>query len=226
MTVSSDYDDDPDRYRSGMRSMRTHSEDSLYAAVARRLVELGARAVLDVGCAEGALAAALTTGGPRLVGLDMSATMLRHHPNPAVRADGSHLPFVGACFDAVTALNVLYHLPDPLLALREFRRVLRAGGYVLVAAIARSDSPELATHWCRPPTTFDAEEAPDLLRSVFDTVTVHGWDAPLVVLPTAEAITEYLIGRRAPRDVAAAAARDLRSPLTVTKRGLLLVGTA
>jgi SAM-dependent methyltransferase len=125
-------------------------------------------------------------------------------------------------FDAVTPLNVLYHLSDPTPAGRETHRVQRAGGHLVASAIARNDSPEVNASWTRPATSFDADDAPGLLGRVFDSVTVHPWDAPLVTLPTPAAIRDYLLGRQA-AEVAAAAAREVPVPLHVTKRGALIV---
>jgi SAM-dependent methyltransferase len=223
--VPRDYDSEPGRYRMGMRIARAHSAVDLYARVARLLDELGAGTVLDVGCADGVLRAALPAPGPWLVGLDTSHTLLRDHPAPVVQADAAQLPVRDRAVDAVTAVNVLYHLPDPMPALLEARRVLRVGGQLLAAAIARTDSPELAAYWTRPATSFDAEDAPGLIAQVFDPVTVFPWDAPLVRLPDATAIRDYLVGRQVPAEVALAAARGLRAPLVVTKRGALVVAT-
>ena len=80
-------------------------------------------------------------------------------------------------------------------------------------------------HWRRPTTTFDAEDAPELLAQVFDEITVHRWDAPLVTLPTTDGVRDYLVGRQAPRAAAEAAARGLPVPLRVTKRGALVVAS-
>jgi SAM-dependent methyltransferase len=220
--VPSDYTADPGRYRLGMAVAGAHATASLYDLVAAVLTGLAVRRVLDVGCADGVLRAALPA--PWVVGLDRAAPLLRAHPSPVVQADATRLPFRPAAFDAVTALNVLYHLPDPLPALREARRVLRSGGHVVVSAIARDDSPELAAYWVRPPTPFDAEDAPALVGRVFDAVAVHPWDAPLVTLPDAGAIRDYLVGRQAPAAAADRAAAELPVPLAVTKRGVLVVG--
>lgn len=224
MVVPFDYDTSPERYRLSMAVTRAHAEGSLYAVVAEVLAELGARLVLDVGCADGVLCAALPPEGPRVVGLDRAAPLLRAHPSPTVQADATGLPLRGASVDAVTSLNVLYHLPDPLPALREARRVLRPGGHVVVSTISRDDSPELAAYWTRPHTPFDAEDAPGLLGHVFDAVTVRSWDAPLVTLPDARAVLDYLLGRQVPTATAGRAARELPTPLAVTKRGALLIG--
>jgi SAM-dependent methyltransferase len=231
MGVPLDYTRDPQRYRLGMAVAGAHASASLYDLVTATLAELGARRVLDVGCADGVLHAAVTRApddpapdGPWLVGLDRAAPLLRAHPPPVVRADATRLPFRDGSFDAVTALNVLYHLPNPMPALREARRVARPGGHVVVSAIARDDSPELGAYWTRPHTSFDAEEAPALVGRVLDEVDVHRWDAPLVTLPDPDAVRDYLLGRTAPADAAERAASELPVPLTVTKRGALVVG--
>ena len=223
VSVPCDYDTDPERYRLGMRTARAHTRADLYGRVARLLGALGAGTVLDVGCADGALRAALPAPGPWLVGLDASETLLRDHPPPVLRADARRLPVRDRAVDAVTALDVLYHLPDPMPALREARRVLRAGGHLLAATIARTDSPEFSAYWSRSATSFDAEDAPGLLARVFDSVAVFAWDAPLVTLPDAAAIRRYLIGRQVRAEIAVAAADELPTPLSVTKRGALIV---
>ena len=223
VSVPCDYDTDPERYRLGMRTARAHTGADLYGRVARLLGELGAGTVLDVGCADGALRAALPAPGPWLVGLDASETLLRDHPPPVLRADARRLPVRNRAVDAVTALNVLYHLPDPMPALREARRVLRAGGHLLAATIARTDSPEFSAYWSRSATSFDAEDAPGLLARVFDSIAVFSWDAPLVTLPDAAAIRHYLIGHQVRTEIATAAADELPTPLSVTKRGALIV---
>lgn len=222
MTVPEDYDRDPQRYRTGVATTRAHTGADLYARVAALLAERRVATVVDVGCAEGVLRAAIGGGRTRVVGLDRSPTMLAAHPSPVVCGDARRLPFRDGVADAVTALNVLYHLADPVPALREAARVLRQGGSLVVSTIARDDSPELARFWRRPATSFDTEDAPELLGGVFGAVRVWPWDAPLVTLPTADAVRDYLRTRHASPDVVEAAATELAVPLTVTKRGSLI----
>lgn len=221
-TTPFDYDDDPERYRRGMRQAGAHASASLYDRVAAVLADAGARQVLDVGCGEGPLARALPADGPHVVGLDASATMLRSHPAPAVRADATALPFRGQAFDAVVAVNVLDHLPDPLAALREAGRVLTPDGLLVVATTSRHDAPELSGFWRPTPTSFDAEDAPGLVAEVFAEVDPQWWDAPLLTLPDQEAVRDFLLTRHAPRDAVEAAAAALPTPLKVTKRGVLV----
>jgi len=148
--------------------------------------------------------------------------MLSAVSSSRVLGDAPNLPFRDACFGAVAALYMLYHLPRPETALVESRRVLRPGGLFVAATTSRSNDPELAEVLLPRPSPFDAEDAPDLVRKVFTRVEVETWDAPLVHLPTVQAVEEYLFGRGMGPDECGAAARRLGAPLTVTKRGCLV----
>ena len=50
----------------------------------------------------------------------------------AIQAGIGALPFADASFDLVIAAHVLEHLPEPVAALAEMRRVLRPGGWVVI----------------------------------------------------------------------------------------------
>lgn len=63
MTVPFDYDNAPERYRLGMRVAGAYSEGSLYDRVAGMLTKLDVDVVLDMGCADGVLRAALPASG-------------------------------------------------------------------------------------------------------------------------------------------------------------------
>ncbi|MGG2461625.1 methyltransferase domain-containing protein [Streptomyces sp. RGM 3693] len=99
--------------------------------------------VLEVGCGVGAQTVHLVNGSPgaRIAALDRSASSLAqarahlatHAPDATDRVTWHHgdlhqLPFPDASFDHLFLCFVLEHLPDPVRALTELRRVLRPGG--------------------------------------------------------------------------------------------------
>jgi SAM-dependent methyltransferase len=221
-----DYDRDPDRFRTGRDTvLRYGVAGDVHQPIADRLLAERLRPVLDVGCGDGALGRPLLQAGVPWIGLDLSPTLLRDAPRPTVRAHALRLPFPDETFGAVTALYMLYHLADPEPAIAEAQRVLQPGGLLVVAAPSRFDSPEVQ-HLMppEPPSTFDAELAPELLSRYVATVEVDAWDGPYITLPDADALRRYLIGRGVPRALAAERAPGMSFPLPITKRGAVVYG--
>ena len=101
-----------------------------------------AEAVLEVGCGDAVLLAAVVNALParpaRVVGLDLAAGRLaraRERLGSAgyACASADALPLRSHSFDLTLCAEVLEHLLDPLAALRELARVTRPGGRVLVS---------------------------------------------------------------------------------------------
>lgn len=96
--------------------------------------------VLDAGCGTGWLAAGLRRARPdvRVVGSDLSAGMLSRARAaggwPLVQGDSTRLPVAAASVDVLVCRGVLHHLPDVGAALREWRRVLRPDGAVVLSS--------------------------------------------------------------------------------------------
>jgi len=95
--------------------------------------------ILDVGCGEGVLTEqwARAIAGP-VVGIDLDDPKLRAEwdrrslPNLEFRAGfADALTYQDGDFEAVTAMEVLEHVPDPAVVLAEMRRV--ASRWVLVS---------------------------------------------------------------------------------------------
>jgi SAM-dependent methyltransferase len=211
--LPSDYDSDPERWRSCDRSVQVFGD--VHEPLARRIVDEELAPVLDVGGGQGLLASLLPSGWPAIV-VDMSPTQLADAPSPKVRADASVLPVREQSTGAFTALWMLYHLDDPVRAIAEAARVLRPGGLFVASTASRTNDPELTDGY--PPTPFDAEEAPAIVAAVFDDVQVERWDAPMTYLPDREAVLRYCRSHSLRRD----AADRVSPPLWLTKRGCVV----
>jgi len=99
------------------------------------------RIVLDIGGGMGRLSLALLRIPQTTVVLsDISLDMLKLVPfseNSSskvtlINADGHHLPFSDDLFDFVVGLDLLCHLENPETALREFHRVLKDNGILML----------------------------------------------------------------------------------------------
>lgn len=100
--------------------------------------------ILDAGCGPGSITCGLGRWVPdgEVVGVDSAAAVLEyarsHASNEDLRnvtfeqADVYGLSFGTGSFDVVFAHQLLQHLGSPVMALQEFRRVLRPGGVVAV----------------------------------------------------------------------------------------------
>jgi ubiquinone/menaquinone biosynthesis C-methylase UbiE len=99
--------------------------------------------ILDIGCGTGLLTARLAIERPDavVVGCDFSFGMLeqaaasRGAPAWWVQGDAMRLPFADGSFGAVACTESFHWYPDQGAALREFFRVLRPGGRLLVALV-------------------------------------------------------------------------------------------
>lgn len=95
--------------------------------------------VVEIGCGPGQIGAFVRDLGRRVVGVDLSREMVRlarRRLDGAVTADMRALPFTDGRFGGLIAFYSLIHLPraDVVIALREFRRMLRPGGHALFSA--------------------------------------------------------------------------------------------
>ena len=112
------------------------------AAARARLVPPAVRPdslLLDLACGGGLLAPHCAGKGHRHVGLDLSTTALpqaREHGVVPVRGDVLRLPFRDGVADVVVAGEILEHVTDLPLAVREACRVLRPGGMLVIDTIA------------------------------------------------------------------------------------------
>jgi SAM-dependent methyltransferase len=112
-----------------------------------RLARLGAEGVdraLDLGCGRGFWLRRMAAAGLSPVGLEYdparAVDALRQAPTAA--GDAARLPFRTGSMDLVLSIHVLHHLPDPEVVLAEVGRVLRPGGYLVLAETVE-DNPAI-----------------------------------------------------------------------------------
>ncbi len=176
--------------------------------------------ILDIGCGGGRLAAVLDHR-VMWVGVDLSPAQLAANPyRPAVLADMRVLPFRDGAFAEVTHLWCLYHLDDPVAAIREAARVLRRGGRYYASCAARNNDPEIMFEGY-PPSSFDAEEAASIVSSVFDDVEPEHWDERFFPLASRDEVRAYCRANYTPAE----RAEEAEVPLWLTKRGVLIRAT-
>lgn len=123
----------------------------------RRLGALARGRVLEVGVGTG-LMLPHYHGLEGLVAADPDAEMLdrarararaRGVPAALALAAAEALPFAPGSFDTVLSALTLCSVRDPDAALREYRRVLKPGGRLLLLEHVRSSSPRLAAWQAR-----------------------------------------------------------------------------
>ena len=161
-----------------------------YRASLAAFIGRGNGKALDVGCGEGRIARELTACGFQVTAVDPVSRLVRaaievqSARNYAV-ASATELPFDNAQFDLVVAYNVLMDVEDAPTALKEFRRVIRPTGQLIISIVhpfvdhGRFTSKELNSPFILEGTyfgrqRFEGVEERDGLRMHF-----AGWSQPL-----------------------------------------------
>lgn len=105
--------------------------------ILRQLGDIRNKLLLDLGCGAGENSVYFATKGARCIAADYSPGMVevalqlaeRYGVNVEGRtANAMELEFPDNTFDIVYASNLLHHIPDPKIALKEMHRVLKPGG--------------------------------------------------------------------------------------------------
>jgi ubiquinone/menaquinone biosynthesis C-methylase UbiE len=202
--------------------------------------------VLEVGCGTGLLWTIGWTSATSDFSLtlsDLSAGMVAE-TTPLVQrtianvegvvADAQDLPFADDSFDVVIANQILYHVPDPALALGELARVLRRGGLLMASTVGSGHLRELFTIEAKVfgPTrvlkhheVFGAQNGADLLSPRFGDVVWHPYDDRLLCT-NADDVLAYICstppGEDATADEVATLRRIIEAEMAAND-GVLLV---
>jgi len=178
----------------------------------------GAETVAEIGCGNGIYLAELTRRGHagRLLGADLSPGMLAVARSGAPTAgllvgDAAALPLADGVSGVTLAAHMLYHVPDRRAAVREFRRITRPGGLLLVVLNGADHLRELRAlvHTAAPDAGLRAEAAwvwsdsgqagpgldldagAELLAGPFGTVERHDFTSELAI-PAAQPVLDYV----------------------------------
>jgi ubiquinone/menaquinone biosynthesis C-methylase UbiE len=114
-----------------------------WKTVMNELAETGhGRRALDIGTGTGQFAFYLAEQGFEVDGIDLSEKMIAWAREKAVQSrleidfktgDAEYLDFEENTFDVVVSRNLLWTLPDPARAIREWHRVLKPDGRIIVS---------------------------------------------------------------------------------------------
>jgi len=104
-----------------------------------RLLGKRCAVAVDVGCGSGRNLQLLAHYSDTVMGLDRSPVALEMAARqrfPIARADAQAIPLADSSADLLSSLDVLEHLDNDMDALKEFHRVLRPQGFLVVAVPA------------------------------------------------------------------------------------------
>ena len=109
----------------------------LYETVVERAAPGRGGSLLDLGCGTGELCRLATDRGARVTGIDSDAGQIERARRLVPEAtfevgDIQTLPFPDGSFDAVTCVQSIMHVANPLRALREAARTAAPGAPVVV----------------------------------------------------------------------------------------------
>jgi demethylmenaquinone methyltransferase/2-methoxy-6-polyprenyl-1,4-benzoquinol methylase len=128
--------------------------------------------VLDVGSGTGFGTEGLLGYVDHVHALDQSQHQMRKAfekfgrdgPVSFYRGDAERLPFADDTFDAIWSSGSIEYWPDPVAALREFQRVVKPGGQVLVVGPDYPDSELMQRLADAIMLFYDADEADRMFR--------------------------------------------------------------
>jgi SAM-dependent methyltransferase len=209
-----------------------HPRLDLPALVFGQVTLAGDEIVADIGCGNGAYLAELARRGHAgpVLGVDLSVGMLHaaHSRAPAavlVAGDAAALPLRDEASGLTLAMHMLYHVPDPRIAVRELRRITRRGGQLLVVLNGEDHLRELHDLISAALQEITGEpllsprlrlnEGMRLLASEFTSVTRHDFTSELRIPapgPVENYVRSMLIAQNLPDPGALAVAVASRIP--------------
>jgi SAM-dependent methyltransferase len=110
------------------------SRPGLHDTVLKILQPLPRGVILDCPAGEGALAQRLVAAGFQVRSCDLYSELFRLDDVEIKRGDlAGTLPYSAASFDYIASLDGLEHIDSPAQAFREYRRLLKPGGHLIIS---------------------------------------------------------------------------------------------
>lgn len=117
-----------------MREPAALAHEAIYDTVQRILRKNARGTLLDIPAGEGALTTRLLSQGFDVTAADLYPSMFRVENIPVHEANLDHaLPFDDAAFETIVCVEGLEHIENPANAIREFARLLRGNGTLIVS---------------------------------------------------------------------------------------------
>lgn len=154
--------------------------------------------ILDAGCGTGLLAKKMEKFGI-VWGVDLSPEAIRFAKLRGVktkRASITHLPFKKNAFDVVTCVDVIYHkaIKDDSKALKEFFRVLKPGGLLIIRVPANKWLELIHDQHVHTRQRYNRSELKNkLLQTGFDIKKISFIDTLLLPLAILQSVKEKII---------------------------------
>lgn len=139
------------------------------------------RKVLDIGCGTGVLSLILAEFGHNVTGIDFAANMITLAKEKSARAqlaidfrveDAANLSDADQTYDVIIGRHVIWTLPDPMRGVREWMRILRPTGRLVLIE-----------------STFAQNQPPSAQKNLAKSLVAKISDAPLT-------IASYIAGRK------------------------------
>jgi len=141
-TIKQNWDESSKKYDlSPGHGIHTEKEKEAWKNLLTLAVGSGKQRILDVGTGTGAMAMVLAEMGHDVTGIDLSEGMLNRAKEKEKQTslsvefkigDAEILSFADNTFDVVINRHLLWTLPHPEKAIKEWNRVLKSGGKVVI----------------------------------------------------------------------------------------------
>ena len=173
----------------------------------KHLIKKTGNYILDAGCGTGALMIKLKKFG-KVYGFDISDEAIRFAKSNGLesikKASVTDIPYKDKTFDAVVSIDVLYHkqVGSDLQALREFKRVLKPGGILIVKNPAHNwlrGNHDIVIHTKR---RYNKQQFENLLnKSGFEIIKLSYINLSFFPLALLKRLTESIIKGKPTSDV-------------------------